>query len=98
MSRPKKVVRRDADAALYAFFLETAKLKRITLTKATREALRNWIANEGDLSWDPLFDPGWGDSAQLPTDASSVDKVLYGRRSCEAIASRRGLSLPPTRY
>jgi hypothetical protein len=80
MSGAKKVVQSKVDSAIYAFFIETAKLKRITLTKANREALRNWIAKEGDLSWDPFFDPSWGGRARVPTDASKVNNLLYGRQ------------------
>ena len=76
----KKVVQTDVDPALYEFVLRTAKSKGLTLKDAVREALRAWAAQEGDLSWDPLFDPEWGEKAPKPTDASKVNEALYGRR------------------
>ncbi|HKZ23812.1 MAG TPA: hypothetical protein VJ224_05350 [Thermoplasmata archaeon] len=76
----KKVVQTEVDPMLYEFVLKTAKSKGLTLKEAVREALRAWAAQEGDLSWDPLFDPAWGEKARKPTDASKVDEVLYGRK------------------
>lgn len=80
MATGKKVVQTEVDAVLYEFFLRTAKSKGLTLKEATREALRSWAAQEGDLSWDPLFDPHWGGKARKGTDASKVARVLYRRR------------------
>jgi hypothetical protein len=77
---PKKVVQTEVDPPLYEFVLKTAKSKGLTLKEAVREALRAWAAQEGDLSWDPLFDPTWGEKAPKPTDASMVNEVLYGRK------------------
>lgn len=76
----RKVVQTEVDPVLYEFVLRTAKAKGLTLKEATREALRAWAAQEGDLSWDPLFDPKWGGRAPKETDASKVDDVLYRRR------------------
>ena len=60
MATAKKVVQTEVDIVLYDFVLKTAKSKGLTLKEAAREALRAWAAQEGDLSWDPLFDPSWG--------------------------------------
>ena len=57
MTTAKKVVQAEVGPSLYEFVVRTAKAKGITLTEATGEALRRWAAMEGDLSWDPLFDP-----------------------------------------
>jgi len=76
----KKVVQTEVDSKLYAFVLRTAEAKGLTLKDATRQALWEWAAREGDLSWDPLFEPGWGSKARRRTDASKVDEVLYRGR------------------
>ncbi len=76
----KKVVQTEVDPMLYEFVLKTAKSKGLTLKEAVREAFHAWAAQEGDLSWDPLFDPAWGEKAPKPTDASKVNEVLYGRK------------------
>ena len=80
MALEKKVVQTEIDPSLYEFVLKTAKSKGLTLKEATREALRAWVAQEGDLSWDPLFDPSWGETAPKGTDASKVKEVVYRRR------------------
>ncbi len=80
MATAKKVVQTEVDIALYDFVLKTAKAKGLTLKEAAWEALRDWAAREGDLSWDPLFDPSWGIRGGKKTDSSKVDEVVYGRR------------------
>ena len=80
MAVAKKVVQTEVDRTLYDFVLKTAKMKGLTLKDAAREALREWAAREGDLSWDPLFNPAWGFKGRVKSDASQVDEVLYGRR------------------
>jgi hypothetical protein len=75
-----KIVQTEVDPVLYDFVVRTAKAKGLTLKEATREALRAWATQEGDLSWDPLFDPAWGGKARKRTDASKVNQVVYGRR------------------
>ncbi len=80
MPTAKKVVQTEVDIALYDFVLKTAKSKGLTLKEAAQEALRTWAAQEGDLSWDPLFDPEWGGKATKGTDASKVNEVVYRRR------------------
>jgi len=77
---PKRVVQTEVDSKLYEFVLKTAEAKGLTLKDAARQALWEWAAREGDLSWDPLFDPSWGFKGGKKTDASKVDEVLYGRR------------------
>ena len=77
---PKRVVQTEVEAKLYEFVLKTADAKGLTLKDAARQALWEWAAREGDLSWDPLFDPSWGFKGGKKTDASKVDEVLYGRR------------------
>lgn len=76
----KKVVQTEIAPEVYDFVLRTAKAKGLTLKEAAREALREWAAREGDLSWDPLFDPAWGFKGGKKTDSSKVDEVLYGRK------------------
>lgn len=80
MAADKKVVQTEINPFLYDFVLKTAKAKGLTLKEATREALRAWAAQEGDLSWDPLFDPEWGGKAPKGTDASKVKEVVYRMR------------------
>lgn len=80
MAITKKVVQTEVDETLYDFVLKTAKAKGLSLKEATREALRMWASMEGDLSWDPLFDPSWGLKGPVKTDAAKVDEVLYRRR------------------
>ena len=80
MATAKKVVQTEVDTVLYDFVLRTAKSKGLTLKEATRKALRAWAAQEGNLSWDPLFDPSWGFEGRVKTDASKVNEVLYRRR------------------
>ena len=80
MAAARKVVQTELDTALYEFVLKTAKSKGLTLKEATREALRAWAAQEGDLSSDPLFDPNWGFPGRVKTDASKVNEVVYRRR------------------
>ena len=80
MAVGKKVVQTEIDPVLYEFVVKTAKSKGLTLKEATREALRAWAAQEGDLSWDPIFDPSWGEKAPRGTDASKVNDVVYRRR------------------
>ena len=77
----KRVVQTDVTPEVYEFVTRTAKAKGLSLKEAAREALREWAATRnGDLSWDPLFDPGWGFKGGMKTDASKVDEVLYGRK------------------
>jgi len=80
MAAARKVVQTELDTTLYEFVLKTAKSKGLTLKEATREALRAWAAQEGDLSSDPLFDPNWGFPGRVKTDASKVNEVVYRRR------------------
>lgn len=80
MTVTKRVVQTELDEPLYDFVVKTAKAKGLTLKEATREALRAWAAVEGDLSWDPLFDPAWGFGGRVKANASEVDKVIYRRR------------------
>ena len=80
MAVAKKVVQTELDHALYEFVLKTANAKGLTLKEAVREAIRAWAAQEGDLSWDPLFDTSWGFRGRVATDSSKVDEVLYRRR------------------
>ncbi len=80
MAVEKKVVQTEIDASLYEFVVKTARAKGLTLKEATREALRAWSAQEGDLSRDPIFDPRWGEKARRGTDASRVNDVLHRRR------------------
>ncbi|TLZ59985.1 MAG: hypothetical protein E6K13_08895 [Methanobacteriota archaeon] len=80
MAAAKRVVQTDVDPALYEFVVKTAKSKGLTLKEATREALRSWAAQEGNLSWDPLFDPSWGFPGPVKKDASKVNEVIYRRR------------------
>ena len=80
MTTAKKVVQAEVGPSLYEFVVRTAKAKGITLTEATREALRRWAAMEGDLSWDPLFGPWKTFKSKKGTDASKVDEVLYRNR------------------
>ena len=80
MAAARKVVQTELDTALYEFVLKTAKSKGLTLKEATREALRAWAAQEGDLSSDPLFDPNWGFPGRVKTDASRINEVVYRRR------------------
>ena len=77
----KKVVQTEIDEPLYEFVLKTAKAKGLTLKEATREALRTWASQEGDLSWDPLFDLSKTFKSGKRTDSSKVKEVLYGRRT-----------------
>jgi len=76
----KRVIQTEVEPHVYEFVLKTAKAKGLTLKEAAREALREWAAREGDLSWDPLFDPSWGFRGGKKTDSSKVDDVVYGRR------------------
>lgn len=78
--RLKKVIQTEVDPTVYAFVRRTAEAKGLTLKEATRQALSEWAAREGDLSWDPLFDPSIVFSAGKRTDASRVDEVLHRRR------------------
>jgi len=80
MATAKKVVQTEVDTALYDFVAKTAKTKGLTIKEAMRQALRAWASQEGDLSSDPLFDPHWGFSGRVKTDASKVNEVLYRRR------------------
>jgi len=80
MAATKKVLQTELDPPLYEFVVRTAKAKGLSLKEAAREALRAWVAQEGDLSWDPLFDPEWGGKASRGTDASKVNEVVYRRR------------------
>jgi len=80
MAAAKKVVQTEIDPALYDFVLKTAKSKGLTLKEATRQALRAWASQEGDLSSDPLFDPKWSFPGRVKADASKVNEVLYRRR------------------
>jgi len=76
----KRVVQTEVTPEVYEFVARTAKAKGLSLKEAAREALREWATREGDLSWDPLFDSGWGFKGGKKTDASKVDEVLYGRK------------------
>jgi hypothetical protein len=76
----KRVVQTEVAPEVYEFVLRTAKAKGLTLKEAAREALREWAAREGDLSWDPLFDPDWGFKGGKKTDSSKVNEVLYARK------------------
>ena len=78
--RAKRVIQTEVDEKVYRFVVKTAEAKGLTLKEAARQALREWAAREGDLSWDPLFDPKWGGKAGKATDASKVDEVVYRRR------------------
>ncbi len=80
MAVAKKVVQTEVDRVLYDFVLKTAKSKGLTLKEATREALRTWASQEGDLSWDPLFNLSKTFKSGKKTDSSNVDEILYGRR------------------
>jgi len=80
MAVDKKVVQTEVDPFLYEFISRTARSKGLTLKEATREALRAWAVQEGDLSSGPLFDPNWGFPGRVKTDASKVNEVLYRRR------------------
>ena len=76
----KKIIQTEVDRAVYDFVLKTAESKGLTLKEATRQALEDWAAREGDLSWDPLFDPKWVGRPGKPTDAARLDEILYGRK------------------
>ena len=76
----KRVVQTEVTLEVYEFVARTAKAKGLSLKEAAREALREWATREGDLRWDPLFDPGWGFKVGEKTDASKVDEVIYGRK------------------
>ena len=78
--RTKRVIQTEVDLEVYELVLRTAKAKGLTLKAAAREAIRQWATREGDLTWDPLFDPSWGFEGPVKTDASKVNKVLYRRR------------------
>lgn len=80
MAAARKVVQTEVDETLYEFVLKTAKAKGLTLKEAVREALRTWASQEGDLSWDPLFDLSKTFRSGRKVDSSRVDEVLYGRR------------------
>lgn len=80
MAVAKKVVQTEVDGTLYDFVLKTAKAKGLSLKEAAREALRTWASQEGDLSWDPLFDLSKTFKSGKKADSSKVDEVLYGRR------------------
>lgn len=76
----KRIIQTEVDPEVYEFVLRTAKAKGLSLKAAAGEALRQWAAREGDLSWDPLFDPNWGFEGRVKKDASKVNEVLYRRR------------------
>lgn len=78
--RAKKVIQTEVDPAVYSFVLKTAESKGLTLKEAVRQAVSDWAAREGDLSWDPLFDMSKTFRAEKRTDASKVDEALYRRR------------------
>lgn len=78
--RAKKVLQTEVDQSTYEFIAKTAAGKGLTLKEAIRQALSDWAAREGDLSWDPLFDLSKTFPAQKRTDASKVDEVVYRRR------------------
>ena len=78
--RTRKVIQTEVDPTVYSFILKTAESKGLTLKEAARQALSEWAAREGDLTWDPLFDLSKVFTAGKRTDASKVDEVLYGRR------------------
>ncbi len=75
-----KVVQTEVGQHLYEFVLKTAKAKGLTLKEAVRRAIWEWASREGDLSWDPMFDPSWAFRSGKRTDASKMNEVLYGRR------------------
>src|SRR2546428_2608054 len=76
----KKVVPTEVDPVVYSFVLKTAEAKGLTLKEAARQALTEWAAREGDLSWDPLFDLSKTFTAGQRTDASKVNEGVYRRR------------------
>jgi len=78
--RAKKVIQTEVDPVVYSFVLKTAEAKGLTLKEAARQALTEWAAREGDLSWDPLFDLSKTFTAGQRTDASKVNEVVYRRR------------------
>jgi hypothetical protein len=75
----KRVIQTEVDPSLYSFILKTAESKGLTLKEATRQALSEWAARTGDLSWDPLFDMSKTFAARKRTDASKLDEVVYRR-------------------
>lgn len=77
---PGKVIQTEVEPEVYEFIAKTAAAKGLTLKEAARQAIREWAAREGDLSWDPLFDLSKTFPSAHPTDASKVDEVLYRRR------------------
>ncbi len=75
-----KVVQTNLEPHVYEFVLRTAEGRGLTLKEAARRALWEWAMREGDLSWDPWFNPKWALKAGKKTDSSKVDEVVYGRR------------------
>ena len=76
----EKVIQTEVDPVVYSFVLKTAEAKGLTLKEAARQALTEWAAREGDLSWDPLFDLSKTFTAGHRTDVSEVNEVVYRRR------------------
>src|SRR2546428_1025277 len=77
----KKVVPTEVDPVVYSFVLKTAEAKGLTLKEAARQALTEWAAREGDLSWDPLFDLSKTFTAGQRTGASQANEVAYPPRT-----------------
>ncbi len=78
--RAVKVVQTEVDPELYRALKKTAEAKGLSLKEAVRRALRDWVAREGDLSWDALFDLRKTFTVGKATNASEVDEVVYGRK------------------
>src|SRR5207245_6479285 len=77
----KKVIQTEVDPVVYPFVLKTAEAKGLTLNEAARQALTEWAAREGDLSWDPLFYLSKTFTASHRTDASKVNEFVQRRRN-----------------
>src|SRR5436189_3535714 len=82
----KRVIQTEVSPEVYEFVARTAKAKGLSLKEAAREALREWATRNGDLSWDPLFDPGWGfKGARRRTPRRWMRSSMGGRRGDEAL-------------
>lgn len=74
----RKVVQTEVDRDAYEFILKTAEAKGLTLKEALRQAVLEWAAREGDLSFDPLFDFSIVASRGRRKYPDRGEEVLYG--------------------
>lgn len=73
-----KVVQTEVDETAYKALEAIVRRRRLTIKDAVREAIVSWVGFQTPISEDPLLKLKPVKTG-VKTDASKLDKMLYGR-------------------